>query len=49
VDQQIIVSGMNDHVIWEQIPRNNGSIFFTRSTDNEASIDIVRGLGNNIV
>jgi hypothetical protein len=49
VDQQIAVSGMNDYGIWQQIPRNNGSIFFTRSTDNETSIDTIRNLGNNSV
>jgi hypothetical protein len=49
VDQQIAISGMNVNVIWEQIPRNNGSIFFTRSTDNVTSIDTIRNLGNNSV
>jgi len=49
VDQQIAVSGSYEYVIWEQISRNNGSIFFTRSTDNETSFDTILNLGNNTV
>lgn len=49
VDQQIAVSGSNVYVIWEQLPRNNGSIFFTRSTDNGTSFDTIQNLGNNTV
>ena len=40
-------SGKNIYIIWEHTPRNNGAIYFTRSTNNGASFEKVKNLGNN--
>ena len=37
----------NLYAIWEHSPRNNGAIYFTRSTDNGATFENVKNLGNN--
>ncbi len=47
LDPKMAISGNNIHIIWEQTPGNNGAVFFTRSTDNGASFETVKNLGNN--
>ena len=47
VDPQIAVSGKNLYVVWEHSPENNGAVFFTRSTDNGATFEKIKNIGNN--
>jgi len=47
LDPKIAISGTNVYVTWEQTPGNNGAIFLTRSTDNGATFETVKNLGNN--
>jgi hypothetical protein len=47
LDPKMAISKENIYIIWEQTPGNNGAIFFTRSSDNGASFETVKNLGNN--
>ena len=47
LDPQLAMSGSNVYVVWEHTPGNNGEIFFARSTDNGATFDRTKNLGNN--
>ena len=47
LDPKMAISGDNIYIIWEQTPGNNGAVLFTRSTDNGASFETVKNLGNN--
>ena len=41
------MSGNNLYVVWEHSPENNGAVFFTRSTDNGATFEKIKNIGNN--
>jgi hypothetical protein len=47
IDPKIAVSGNNVYVVWEHTPRNNGAIYFARSTDNGATFSPSENLANN--
>jgi hypothetical protein len=47
IDPKIAVSGDNVYVVWEHTPRNNGAIYFARSTDNGATFSSSENLANN--
>ncbi|HJR84623.1 MAG TPA: sialidase family protein [Nitrososphaeraceae archaeon] len=47
LDPKMVVSGNYVNVIWEYTPENNGMIYWTRSSDNGASFEKVKNLGNN--